>query len=200
MIPKWLEIAKMHEDMGVKEIPGAKDHPVIVDALRAANYPERLIHDEVPWCAAIVCLWLEMAGLKSTDSAAAASYLNWGKNIEYGRPGCIVMIPRNGGSGYHVGLYDREDNLGVWVLGGNQGDKVCTKRFGWNSVEEFRWPTVREGYSELPESTEAPKPEIAESIPPSEAPIAPEVREAVAESGFVMNLIKALARIFGIGI
>ncbi|MCL6622928.1 MAG: TIGR02594 family protein [Syntrophobacterales bacterium] len=143
-LPPWLELAIKDLYRGVEEIPGARDNPYIIEAHQRTTLGAT--DDETPWCSAIMCLWMEKAGLRSTRSAAAASWRNWGRELEYGRVGCVVVMSRPGGN--HVCLYLGEDDQGVYVLGGNQDDMVCVRRYPWDRVTNFRWPTAAEGYEE----------------------------------------------------
>lgn len=145
--PKWMDIAA--GEIGQKEIPGPVANPRIVayDACTSL----KATSDEVPWCAAFVCWCLEQAGIGSTRSAMASSYLNWGMQCEP-RPGCIVVIRHEGldaatGSltGNHVAFLVSIDSAHINLLGGNQHDSVKISSFPLAAYEvrAFRWP---EGY------------------------------------------------------
>jgi uncharacterized protein (TIGR02594 family) len=121
--------------------------------------------DETAWCSAYVGACLERAGIRSTRSAAARSYMKWGVAIEQPVLGCVVVFWRgskNGWSG-HVGFVVGKQWLrnaqGVWewhlvVLGGNQGDAVNTKAFPVSRVLGYRlpsyYPVTALGFQSLP--------------------------------------------------
>lgn len=110
------------KEMGVEEIPGTKDNPRIeqyhsVTTLKATD-------DETPWCSSFVCWVVQQCGLYSTRSARALSWMNWGIPLNAPYKGCIVIFSRGGGQG-HVGFFDHEDEKHVYVLGGNQSNRVC---------------------------------------------------------------------------
>jgi len=136
-VPKWLQIAR--GELGQAEVPGPGSNPRIVEYLRSTDLgaPDDR-RDETPWCSAFVNWCIKQAGLKGTDSAAAASWRHWGVELEDGRLGCVVVMTRPGGN--HVGFYEGENDDGVLVLGGNQGDQVSRKWFSWERVTNFRWP------------------------------------------------------------
>jgi uncharacterized protein (TIGR02594 family) len=99
--------------------------------------------DSVPWCAAFVGGVLEECGIKSTRSAAARSYLKWGRGIPAPVEGCIVIFWRGSPSGWsgHVGFVVGQDQAGnLMVLGGNQGDEVNIRPFPISRVLGYRWP------------------------------------------------------------
>lgn len=133
----WMVAA--NAEVGVKEYAGPDDNPRIVEYFTATNigapYSE---NDETPWCSAFTNWALKQAGVPGTNSAAAASWRNWGHELEHGQYGCIVVMERPGGN--HVGFYVRESAQGVSVLGGNQSDAVNIKIFPWESITNFRWP------------------------------------------------------------
>lgn len=137
--PKWLAEARKH--IGTREIPGEKHEPKILawfKAIKAAWFTA----DEVPWCAAFVGGCLEAAGIASSRSALAKSYLSWGLPLKAPTLGCIVVFTRDGGG--HVGFVVGEDAKGrLMVLGGNQGDKVSIAPFDRARVAGYRWPVAQ---------------------------------------------------------
>lgn len=132
--PAWLQVAR--KEYGVEEKPGRADNPRIkfYHSFTAGGESP----DSVPWCASFACACLELAGILSPRSKAAASFRQWGEELEFGELGCIVVMTRTGGN--HVGFYIDENDFGVLVLGGNQSDKVCDKWFPWEIITNFRWP------------------------------------------------------------
>jgi len=135
-IPPWLKEALQDLGKGVEEIPGPEDNPDIVAAHSYTTLGAK--DDETPWCSSTMCAWVERAGLKSTRSAAAASWRTWGRELKNGQLGCVVVMSRTGGN--HVALYLDEDDVGVYCLGGNQGNRVSVRRYSWDRISHFRWP------------------------------------------------------------
>jgi uncharacterized protein (TIGR02594 family) len=137
-LPAWLMEALQDLNRGVAEINGIQHTPEIVQAHGYTTLKAK--DDETPWCSSIMCAWTERAGLKSTQSAAADSWRKWGKELGDGdqRLGCVVVMSRTGGN--HVTLYLDEDDVGVYCLGGNQGDRVSIRRYEWGVITNFRWP------------------------------------------------------------
>lgn len=140
MEPAWLTIAR--KELGIHETPGPKATARIVEY--DATTTLKATSDEVPWCSSFVNWCIRQARMLhpeldlETRSAAAASWASWGHELEEGQLGCIVVMERPGGN--HVGFYVDEDDDGVYVLGGNQGDRVCIRRFPWERITNFRWP------------------------------------------------------------
>lgn len=136
----WMLIALAEE--GEKEFTGNGDNPRIVEYLRSTNLAAPLnINDETPWCSAFANWCIERAGMEGTDSAAARSWLNWGKNLETPRRGCIVVFsrPPNPWSG-HVAFYVGKTDTHVKVLGGNQSDAVNIGKYAKSRVLGYRLP------------------------------------------------------------
>ena len=100
--PRWLELA--WADLGVAEAPGAANNPRVVRYYADAGHPE-VTADEVAWCAAFVGACLERAGVASTRSLMARSYLAWGEALDEPRTGAIAVLSRGSDPSLgHVGF------------------------------------------------------------------------------------------------
>jgi len=135
-LPLWLKEALLDLGKGVAEITGPEDNPDIVEAHSYTTLKAK--DDETPWCSSEMCKWMERASVPSTRSAAAASWGTWGRELKNGQLGCVVVMSRTGGN--HVALYLDEDDVGVYCLGGNEGNRVSVRRYSWDRVSHFRWP------------------------------------------------------------
>ena len=122
-VPRQLEIAR--GELGTHEIRGAANNPRVLEyhqatALKATN-------DETSWCSSFVNWTMQQAGVPSTHSAAARSWLNWGqavpKDAAHVKPGDVIVFPRgNNPAQGHVAIVSEVlDNGMVRVIGGNQG-------------------------------------------------------------------------------
>ena len=76
---------------------------------------------KTPWCASFVSYILESVGVRSTKSAAAVSYKNWGQPAMPGTYpyGAVVVIRFH--NGFHVAFCLGEQGGKVRYIGGNQG-------------------------------------------------------------------------------
>jgi len=132
--PKWFKIAQ--KELGQKEIRGGENKRILeyhaATTLRAKE-------DEIPWCASFVSWCLESAGVASTHSAWARSYLKWGKELKEPEYGCIVVFSRGKTSG-HVAFYVSSTKDYITVLGGNQSDSVCISKYKKSDLLGYRWP------------------------------------------------------------
>ena len=135
--PSWIEIAR--RELGVREVPGSRDNPRIIEYHRATRL--MATEDEVPWCASFMNWVLEQAKMKRSFSAAARSFLGVGQVLRSYRRYAMVVFRRGGAAWQgHVGFAMAETRTHVQVLGGNQGDKVSLAWFPKSSVLGYRWP------------------------------------------------------------
>lgn len=96
--------------------------------------------DETAWCAAFVGYCLEMVGITSTKKLNARSYLSWGKTAVVPNLGDICVFWRiSPTSAYgHVSFFIKKDGNYIWVLGGNQSDKVCIEKYPISQILGYR--------------------------------------------------------------
>lgn len=142
----WMKFALA--EYGVSEIRGRGHNRRIIEYHAATTLKAQT--DEVPWCASFVNWVLKQDGLRGSESAAAASFSDWGVATQP-RFGCIVHIfraPRGGdratgsSSGNHVAFLISKSDTHIRLLGGNQGDTVKPSTFSLAKykVRSFRWP------------------------------------------------------------
>ena len=135
-LPLWYKMAQGF--IGEHEIKGTQHNPKIVNFFKNIH-SSWFRDDETPWCAAYVGSCLEQAGIKSTRSAAALSYLKWGVALSGPAVGAVAVMKRQGGG--HVAFVAGRDQAGnIVLLGGNQGDKVSLAPFDRNRIVAYRWP------------------------------------------------------------
>lgn len=142
-IPKW--ISKAYNYIGLKEIHGKQHNEKILEFWKEIR--ASFTDDETPWCAGFVGGVLEECGIRSSRSASARSYMNWGAKLDEPAVGAIVVFWRGDPKGYsgHVGFVVGKDGKGnIMVLGGNQGDEVNVKPFSTSRVLGYRWPLNEE--------------------------------------------------------
>lgn len=144
--PAWMAIAE--SELGQHEIAGSRHNPRILAYHATTSLAATT--DEVAWCSSFVNWVMRQAGHVGTNSAAAASWINWGKSTDP-RYGAITVIKKNGAghdartgstSGFHVGFFLRSDGTHFELLGGNQSDSVKVSRFshGGYTIRAYRWP------------------------------------------------------------
>jgi len=125
------------QELGVKEVAGDGDNPRIVEYLKSV---EMRADDEIPWCAAFVNWCLEQSGCAGTKRPNAKSYLSWGYSIKEPVPGAIVVFDRGKYKWQgHVGFFLDQTKSYVYLIGGNQENKVSVRPYDKRKLEGYRW-------------------------------------------------------------
>lgn len=136
-----LDVARSH--IGIKEIPGDKHNPAILQMFKDVGHPE-IKADEVAWCAAFVGSALKSLGypIPAKDvSLLARSYCTYGVKSNP-VPGAIGVWPRGNSSWQgHVAIVEKANGDGtVTVIGGNQSNAVTRARYQISNALAFRMP------------------------------------------------------------
>ncbi|MEL6298922.1 MAG: TIGR02594 family protein [Pseudomonadota bacterium] len=125
--PAWM--AEAWALYGVAEASGRQTNARVAALYRDAGHAQ-IKDDAVPWCAAFVGACLARAGLPSTGSLRARSYLDYGEAADDPRPGDIVVLRRGASpTAGHVGFYVGRTRERLFLLGGNQSDAVTVAGF-----------------------------------------------------------------------
>jgi len=135
----WLTVAEEEARRGVSEVAGAKHNPRILEYHGTTTL--QAMTDEIPWCSSFVNWTLLHTGILGTRLANARSWLQWGRAITVPLPGCVAILSRGADvhSG-HVGFYTKRNKTHVYLLGGNQSDRVCEAPYRLDRVLGYRWP------------------------------------------------------------
>ena len=136
VLPVWYALAV--KEIGVKEIPGSKHNARILEYHSAVSM--KATADEVSWCSAFVNWCLKRGNVRGTNLANARSFLSWGKKVTDPKKGDICVFWRGAQDSWqgHVGFYAGETKSAIIVLGGNQGNEVCYKKYPKSQLLEFR--------------------------------------------------------------
>ena len=136
---RWLSQA--WREFGEAERPGTRANARIVAMFRDAGHA-KIVSDEVAWCAAFCGACLERAGIRSTRSLMARSYLAWGAPLADARMGAVAVFSRGSDPALgHVGFWLGETEDSVVLLGGNQGNAVSVARYPKARLIGLRWPS-----------------------------------------------------------
>lgn len=132
--------------VGIKELAGEKDHPLIQWWLSLCGFSTDA-PDETAWCSAFVNGVSWLLRLPRSKSAAARSNLLVGRPIALAdaKPEFDVVILKRGGGNQpgpevtsgasgHVGFFAGLEGDRVLVLGGNQSNGVTIQSFPVASV------------------------------------------------------------------
>jgi len=141
--PAWLDHA--WQEAGVRETPGPASNSRILQFFRDVGHAD-VTSDEVAWCAAFVGACFERAGLRSTRSLLARSYLEWGVPLADAKLGAVAVLSRGSDPGQgHVGFVVGAAKDQLFLLGGNQKDAVTVQSFPMGRLLGLRWPSTAEG-------------------------------------------------------
>jgi uncharacterized protein (TIGR02594 family) len=141
--PPWLVNALHEVEHGVMEVPGNKSNPRILAYRDMAHIALGGDDGDVPWCAIAVNAMLETAGVKGTRNAMARGFLSNDNFTPLNAPtlGAITVLSSNrGASSGHVGFYIYEDDLMVYLCGGNQNDQWSIAPFPKSRILGYRFP------------------------------------------------------------
>lgn len=135
-MPTLLEV--MQSRLGIQEVPGKGNNPVIIGWFKAVGHPE-IRDDETSWCSICCGSAALEAGLPIPPvniNMMARSWLTWGIAVDLDdvEPGDVAVWPRNNSTWQgHVNVVEKVDGDFVSCIGGNQsglkgGDAVTRAR------------------------------------------------------------------------
>ncbi|WP_124978869.1 C40 family peptidase [Nonlabens xiamenensis] len=128
-------------EIGVKEKAGPGSNPQILKYAQEAGFKD-YNEDDVAWCSLFMNWAALKAGLETTQSLTARSWLNVGIPNTDPEPGDVVVFWRNSPTSWegHVGIYMGYSKSGsrIYVLGGNQGNQVSITAYEASKVLGFR--------------------------------------------------------------
>lgn len=158
--PPWLATAI--SCIGIAEVPGNKDNPVILAMAKACggNIAKTYTHDEIAWCKMFVEYCLAKNGFHGNDTLWALDSAKIGNKLAGPAFGAIACKKRTGGG--HTFIIAGKDKNGLLVaVGGNQSDRVSRATFKPSEIVSYNWPNgyplpVKTGLSSLPVVDSAP--------------------------------------------
>jgi uncharacterized protein (TIGR02594 family) len=125
---------------GIKEIKGEQDNPEVLKYFKGLGFDASAFKDETAWCSAFVNWIMKESGLEYSKKLNARSWINMGCEPEKPEYGDIVVFWRESKDSWkgHVALYVNHDDDYIYVLGGNQGNMVCTKPYPKDRLLTYR--------------------------------------------------------------
>lgn len=136
--PPWLNEAI--GELNTVEISGNKHNPRIIEYHQTTSLKAK--DDETSWCSSFVNWCFKQVGIEGTNSAAARSWLNWGRVLEEPKRGCVVIFWRVSIKSWqaHVAFYIGETKDHILCLGGNQNNTVNISKYPKKRLLGYRWP------------------------------------------------------------
>lgn len=125
--------------LDITEVRGKESDPIIEGWINNFFDGER-DDSTIAWCSIFMWNMLNELCIPSNKSAAARSWLKHGKELTEPEYGCIAVLWRGSKDGWkgHVGIYIRETDTHVLLLGGNQSNKVTYSWYTKNRVLGYR--------------------------------------------------------------
>lgn len=127
-------------EIGVYEIVGDIDNPEVLKYFNGLGFNGKALKDETAWCAAFANWALKEADLPYQKKLNARSFLEIGEDTVCPQLLDLVVLyrgKRNGWKG-HVGFYIKETEKYIYILGGNQNNKVCIKPYAKSRLLGYR--------------------------------------------------------------
>lgn len=147
---QWLEsigtlpklVAAALQYIGIKEIKGVANNPVIMDMAKGLGVANIYTSDEVAWCAVFINHLIRITGKPPVELNGEKANLlrarwlaNWGKPVERGKEklGDLIILKRDGGG--HCCLFIAKTDKNTFLgLGGNQNNSVSFSEFDCNRI------------------------------------------------------------------
>jgi uncharacterized protein (TIGR02594 family) len=131
------EIALLEYDTA--EIIGLQNNPKILEYAKEIG-ATWVSNDETPWCAIFMQWCLMKADKPFSYLANARSFLNYGLQTDRPELGDIAVLWRDSPTAKtgHVAFFIKENDNTVWLLGGNQNNKVTILPFNKKQVLSYR--------------------------------------------------------------
>jgi uncharacterized protein (TIGR02594 family) len=127
------------QEYDVHEFSGTTHNPDVLKYFAECGF-ETVKDDETSWCSAFICWCTQKAGYEPTNSLVARSWLEWGEVVPSPMLGDVTVLWRSDPHGWqgHVGLFIKLKNNQLWLLGGNQGNKVCIEQYPVKQLLGYR--------------------------------------------------------------
>lgn len=127
-------------EFGITEKPGIEDNsPRILEYFKEIGQTW-VKTDETAWCSAFVNFIAKVTGHEYTGKLNARSWLDVGEDTDKPEVGDIVVLWREDPDSWkgHVGFFIKTLGNYVWILGGNQGNKVQISRYPLSRLLSYR--------------------------------------------------------------
>ncbi|MFK7750852.1 MAG: TIGR02594 family protein [Kordia sp.] len=133
-------IQKALSQYGVTEVDGKVDNPQIIKYFDVLGYNGTKLHDETAWCSAFVNWVAKTENYTYSGKLNARSWLNVGESTAVPAQGDVVILWRDAPNSWkgHVGFFVKQTKRYVYILGGNQNNRVSIKAYPKNRILDYR--------------------------------------------------------------
>lgn len=124
---------------GLSEVPGLASNPEIIKMFHETEHAD-IVSDETAWCSACLIYYCKSLNYEHPKDLLARSWLKIGTKVFKPRLGDIAVLWRDSPTSYkgHVCLYISCTKELVYVLGGNQSNKINISAYGVDRVLGYR--------------------------------------------------------------
>ena len=133
---------------GIAEIVGKLDNPQVLKYFNKTGFKDLNLKDETSWCSAFAIWVARNSCAESSSELNARSWLKVGKKVTQPEKGDIVVFWRGKHKNEfitgstkkkgHVGYFIRSTSRYVYVLGGNQRNRVQISAYLKSRVLGYR--------------------------------------------------------------
>lgn len=134
-MPSWVQVALGEYDEA--RAVGRQSNPRILEYLRSIPGNETAT-DKVDWASAFAEWSLNQVGISGPKRMNPRAWATWGREIKYPSVGAIAVFNFQGTE--HVAFILGETDDSVIAVGGNQVDRVQTRRYFKREVVTYRMP------------------------------------------------------------
>lgn len=119
----------------------ARRHLGLQEGTRAADRLMRMNTAAIPWCGAFaaLCMGAIPAEPLPANPLWARNWMKFGRAVSDVHYGAVAVFER--GAGGHVGFVAGHDRTALFILGGNQSNRVSIAKIAKNRLLGYRWPT-----------------------------------------------------------
>lgn len=135
MLPEYMDIAL--SQIGSYEFKDGDNPEIMKYFMGKLNEGGK---DEIPWCAAFMNWCLSSGGYEYSGLLQARSNLTLGYHVTYPKIGDIAVFWRGDRQSWkgHVGFYINQVGEDIYILGGNQSDRVSIAPYSAKQLLGFR--------------------------------------------------------------
>ena len=130
------------KEFAVKETVGVVDNPEVLKYFDDIGFDGSALKDETAWCSAFANWCCLKSGYKRSGKLNARSWLTIGEQTETPELGDLVILWRVHPSSWkgHVGFFIAERKGYIYILGGNQSNRVKISGYPKHRLLEYRRP------------------------------------------------------------
>lgn len=140
MLKRQVLIEIALRQFGHREIAGQEDNPEVLKYFDETDFDGKRLKDETSWCSAFVNWVALKSGCDYSGRLNAKSWLGVGRPVDQPHLGDVVVLWREHPKSWkgHVGLFIRQTPNWVYLLGGNQGNRVSIQAYRRHRVLGYR--------------------------------------------------------------